>query len=324
MAKNVLVTGAAGKLGNYVSPYLKELGYNVTNFDRVPYPPGSANDNLKLPFVKGELTSLGDCMRAIAHAQPDVIVHLGAIPSNTEIQPAYAQEWDRRVQDGARFIQMYDEDETMKSNVMGTYYLVDAARRLGVKKIVMATSYFVLGIGFRLSGKSFMPEYLPIDENHPCMPEETYALSKLIDEEILKAFSRGYGMKTIALRLLGVYYPDSERHRQMYKFGITVPAATTEKEGYLISNTYQYVDSRDVARAVALSIEAEEGLKDFEAFFIATDTVYKENTTEVIPKRWPMFKDMGKDIKGTDGIISIEKARKLLKYEPMYSWRNNG
>ena len=113
MAKNVLVTGAAGKLGNYVSPYLKELGYNVTNFDRVPYPPGSANDNLKLPFVKGELTSLGDCMRAIAHAQPDVIVHLGAIPSNTEIQPAYAQEWDRRVQDGARFIMMYDEDETM-------------------------------------------------------------------------------------------------------------------------------------------------------------------------------------------------------------------
>lgn len=322
MAKNVLVTGASGNLGNYVSPYLKKKGYNVTNFDIKLPVPGSANDMARIPFVKGDLVSLGDCMRAIAHAQPDVIVHLGAIPYNTEIQPAYAKDYNLYTQNGVRFIQHLDEDETMKTNTMGTFYLMDAARRLGVKRVVAISSYFVLGIGFRISGTPFIPHYLPIDENHPCSPEDTYSLSKLLGEEICKAFTRAYGMNVIVLRLLGVYYPDSDMSKNMYKFNINVPPATDEGNGYISGNTYQYVDARDVARIIELSIEAK-GLNPYEEFFVSTDTVYAENTTEVIAKRWPAFKDMGKDIKGTDGIISIEKAKKLLGYKPAFSWRTS-
>jgi len=318
MAKNILVTGASGKLGNYVSPYLKQKGYNVTNFDKLPQPPGSANVEAGIPFVRGDLLSLGDCMRAIAHAQPDVIVHLGAIPFNTEIQPAYARDY--AFADGARFVQAMDEDETMKVNTMGTYYLMDAAHRMGVKHVVAATSYFVLGIGFRLSGTSFVPEYLPIDEEHPCVPEDTYSLSKLLDEEILKAYTRAYGIRTVALRLLGVYYQDNAWCNDIYKFGITVPEAEDHERDYMISNTYQFVDSRDVARIIELSIEAKN-LAPYEAFFVSTDTEYLEDTTEVIKKRWPSLMEKGRHMKGTEGIISIEKARRLLGYEPAFSWR---
>jgi len=320
MSKRILVTGGSGRLGNYVSPYLKSKGYQVTTFDIQLPVSGSPNDKEKIPFVKGDLLSLGDCMRAIAHAQADVIVHLGAIPFNSEIQPAYAKEYNPYLQNGARFIQRLDEDQTMKTNTMGTYYLLDAARRLGVKKVIFTSTYYVVGIGFRISGTPFIPQYLPIDEEHPCTPEDTYGLSKLLGEEICKAFSRAYGIDVVVLRLLGVYYPDNEFSKKIYNFNINVPPAQNEDEAYIIGNTYQYVDARDIARIIELSIEAQN-LNPYEVFFVATDTVYAESTQEVIAKRWPYLKEMGKNIRGTDGIISIDKARRLLGYEPAYSWR---
>ena len=322
MAKNILVTGASGRLGNIVGPYLKEKGFNVTNFDKLPQNPESLNVKLNIPYIQGDLLSLGDCMRAIAHAQPDVIVHLAAIPNNTELQPAYSREYTW-ASDGARFVQRLSEDETMKVNTMGTYYLLDAARRMGVKDIIAATSYFVLGIGFRISGTSFAPEYLPIDEDHPCSPEDTYSLSKLLNEETMKAFCRAYGMRCIAMRLMGVYHESNELSKKIYKFGINVPDPKENEVDYMISTTYQYVDGRDVAQFIALAIDAK-GLEPFEAFYLATDTIYKDKTVDVIKKRWPSLakKGMGADIKGHDGIISCEKAKKLVGYKPQYSWRD--
>lgn len=322
MYKKVLVTGGSGRLGNYVSPYLKSKGYQVTNFDIQLPAPGSPNERERIPFVKGDLLSLGDCMRAIATAQADVIVHLAAIPYNSEIQLAYAREYNPYLQNGARFIQRLDEDQTMKTNVMGTYYMLDAARRLGVKKFIFISTYYVVGLGFGISGNPFVPQYLPIDEEHPCTPEDTYGLSKLLGEEMCKSFSRAYGIEVVVLRLLGVYYPDDEFSKRIYKFNINVPPAKNKGEEYISGNTYQYVDARDVAKIIELSIEAQN-LNPYEVFFVATDTVYTEDTQEVIAKRWPYLKEMGKNIAGTDGIISIDKARRLLGYTPAYSWRKN-
>ena len=90
--EKVLVTGAAGRLGNFVAPLLKELGYKVTGFDQVPYPPESANAKQGIPFVRGDLTNLGDCMRAVLLSEADAVISLGAIPGNSELQPPYAKE----------------------------------------------------------------------------------------------------------------------------------------------------------------------------------------------------------------------------------------
>jgi nucleoside-diphosphate-sugar epimerase len=190
-----------------------------------------------------------------------------------------------------------------------------------VRQVVAASSYFVLGIGFRVSGRSFIPDYLPMDENHSCKPEDTYSLSKVLGEEIQMAYARAYGIRSVALRLMGVFYPDSEMHRKVYQFNLDVPRRTDAEKAWMDNTTFQYVDARDVARVVELSIEAQ-GLEPFEAFYIATDTMYAQPTVEIIAHHWPGLKEKGAGIKGTDGVISIEKARTKLKYEPRFSWRN--
>lgn len=322
MAKNVLVTGSSGMLGNYVCPYLKDAGYNVCGFDVSLTHSESANAKAGIPFVQGNLTSLGDCLRAIAFAQPDAIVHLGAIRFNTELQHPFAKPYNLKITDGARFIHRLPEDAAMEINTMGTFYVMDAARRMGIKNAIFASSYFVLGIGFRLSGSSYMPDYLPIDENHPLRPEDTYSLSKVLGEEICKSFVRAYDMRVVAMRLLGVYYHDNEVSRNQNKFNITVPEPSPEDKGYLISSTYQYADARDIAVFVKLSIEADK-LDPFEPFFVATDTVYNEPTSVIAPRRWPLLGDKAKDIPGFEGLISTKKAERLLGFKPQYSWRNH-
>ena len=204
--KNVLVTGAAGKLGNYVSEYLHKKGYNVTCTDVVLPKPDSRIAKLKLPFVKGDLLDLGDIMKAIAMAQCGTIVHLGAIPFNVELQPPYDTTPKKGPScGGVRSNYVMPEDNAMKINTMGTFYVMDAARRMGVKNVIAASSYYCYGLGMRISGVPFKPDYLPIDEKHPCTPEDTYSLSKHLGDEIMEAFCRAYDMNGIAMRLMGVY-----------------------------------------------------------------------------------------------------------------------
>jgi nucleoside-diphosphate-sugar epimerase len=322
MAKNVLVTGGSGRLGNYVCSHLKEQGYNVASFDAVPTPPDSANAKAGIPFVQGDLLNLGDCLRAIAFAQPDIIVHLAAITGPTELLPPFAQNAGPST---FRFhTQRQPEDNCMKINTMGTFYVLDAARRMNIKDVIISSSYYATGIGGRLSGTNYSPQYLPVDEEHPCDPEASYALSKYLDEEIAKAFCRAYQMSIIALRYMGVFYQELEWARKVYKFGVNVEPADDKNKGMLVDNTYQYVDARDIANITDLCIQKihNPDLKPFEAFFVSTDTTYLEPTSEVIEKRWPFLKAKAKDIKGTDGIFSIAKAEKLLGYKPAYSWRN--
>ena len=304
MIVNVLITGGAGGCGRYVAAELRDK-YRVTLFDRQT--PAHVLDpwETDLPFVLGDLTSLADCMRAITLAQADAIVHLGAIPWNTERQP------------GQKGAQILPEDETMRVNVMGTYYLMDAARRLGVQKVVMASTFYVLGLGNRISKKPFAVDYLPMDEEHPNRPEDTYSLSKVMGEEILSAFSRAYDIQTVALRLMGVDYP---HRRRSWARGGDVPQAQPGHVGGPIGGTFQYVDALDVAQACRLSLEAE-GLEPFEAFYLASDTTTVEDTRVVVERLYPDLKEMAASLQGHEGMISIEKARRKLGYRPRCSWR---
>lgn len=301
MIKNVLVTGGAGNLGRVVAAELRD-NYEITLFDRVVPQDARISWKTDLPFVLGDLTDLGDCMRAISMSQADAILHLGALAGPTELT-----HWKRQ--------QHAPEDETMRVNTMGTFYIMDAARRLNVKKVAMASTFYVLGLGFRISNNPFVVEYLPIDEKHPCRPESTYGLSKLLGEETLAAFQRSYGIQTAAFRFMGVEYA----HRPGHKFDV-VPDASPNWVGGPKGTTWQYVEARDIALACQLFLDAED-LGQFEAFYLSTDTSLSEDTRDVVERLYPDLKEMAANIKGKEGIISIKKAQEMLGYQPKQSWR---
>mgnify|MGYP005805551945 CR=1 FL=1 len=325
MVKNILITGFSGKLGNFVAPYLQDKGYNIVGTDIVLPNPECENAKRRIPFVKADLLNIGDLMKAIAMAQPDVIIHLGAIPFNSELQPPYDTTPKKGPSlDGVRSNYSMPEDNTMNINTMGMFYILDAARRMGVKNVIAATSYFSYGLGFRLSGEPFVPEYLPIDEEHPCWPEDTYSLSKYLGEEIMKAFTRAYDMNTVAMRLMGVYYHDMERSRAMYDLGQGQSYPETPEDGVITGNTYQYVDARDIAVFTGLAIDKLGKLPNqYEAFNVITDVRFDvPDTKEFYEKRFPTLKDKLDGLREGEGLLSIRKAEEQLGYHPQYSWKN--
>ena len=320
MKRNVLVTGAAGKLGNYVSAYLNKQGYNVTCTDVVLPQPGSKIAKLGLPFVKADLLNIGDLMKAIAMAQPDTIIHLAAITHNVELQPPYDTTPKKGpATGGVHYNYMIPEDAAMEINTMGTFYVMDAARRMGIKNVIAASSYYCYGLGMRISGEPFKPDYLPIDENHPCYPEDTYSLGKQLGDEIMKAFSRAYNMNVIAMRLTGVYYPKVEWCRKCYTFNNDYVVPETEEKGYINGDTHQYVDARDIAYFVGLALDKQ--LPGFEAFNLASDTTFNPDSNSFYAKRFPYIADMCTNFEGHEGFFTTRKAKEMLGYESQYTWR---
>jgi len=306
MTSNVLITGGAGNLGRVVASELRDT-YGITLFDRIPPQRAQIPFETDLPFVLGDLTDLGDCMRAIGLAQADAVIHLGALAGPTEV-----------IARSGRRQQRLPEDETMRVNTMGTFYLMDAARRMGVRKVLFASTFYTLGLGNRISEAPFQVDYLPIDEEHPLRPESTYGLSKALGEEILAAFSRAYGIQTVAFRLMGVVY---QNPKTGWFNPPNRPQADPDRVGGPLGTTWQYVDARDVAQACGLALIAEN-LDPFEAFYLATDTMLDEETRPVVKRCCPDLKEMAAGLTGHDGMVTIEKARRKLGYEPQHSWRN--
>jgi nucleoside-diphosphate-sugar epimerase len=305
MSGSVLITGGAGNLGRYVAQEF-EQNYDVTLFDKMrpdAYTHWGTGSQFvwetKLPLVLGDLTDLGDLMRAITFSQCDTIVHVGAMSNRSELVRGIGGQQQR-----------VPEDETMRVNTMGTFYVMDAARRLGVKKVVMISTLSVTGMHNLLNGEVYQVDYLPIDENHPLRPQSTYGLSKLLGEETLAAFTRGYGIRSVVLRPSGIYYP----HRENMTLGVTPESGSTS------FNPYVYVDARDLAIACRLALDAD-GLDPFEAFYVNTDTVLVEETRPVLERFYPDLKEKMGSLSGHDQAVSIDKARKKLGYEPKHSWR---
>ena len=150
--KKIVVTGGSGKLGTWVIKDLIEHGYEVLNADSKP-PEKSLCDT-----IYTDLRNLGEAYGVLQDA--DAFIHLAAIPV------AFS----------------FPNEVTFQNNVMSTYNILEAAAGLGIKKAVIASSEAVYGIGF--SKELHAPQYLPLDEEHPLLPEDPYGLSKVVSEKI--------------------------------------------------------------------------------------------------------------------------------------------
>jgi nucleoside-diphosphate-sugar epimerase len=281
----VIVTGGSGKLGRAVIRDLVANGYEVLNLDQtLPREPVA-------PTVRIDLTSFGEVADAIMggvdeHRGPfDAVVHLAAIPA-----PG-----------------LFANARTFANNVPSTYNVFEASRLAGIKTVVFASSETVLGLPFDTP-----PPYVPVDEEYYPRPETAYSLGKLLDETMARQFARwDPELKIVGLRFSNVM--DVEDYKAFPSFD-----SDPMKRKW---NLWGYIDARDGAQAVRKAIEAD--FRGFEAFIIANaDTVMSRTNASLMAEVFPGV-ETRPTMSATGTLLSIDKAKRMLDYNPQHSWRNH-
>lgn len=296
----VLVTGVSGRLGPFVVKELEAAGHELVLFSRrEPIP-----EIKHWPWVQGDITVYDDCLRGLEGGGFDAIQHLAAQPNPTDHPGIQA----RSAEQGVPF------DATMRSNIMGLYYLLRAALFNDIGIFVMTGSNCALGHGYRISDKPFPIKYLPIDEMHPSDTEDSYSYSKLAGEMLLASYTSAYDMRTYALRSAGIC--NEERRRAM-------AANVKPVEGW---NTWlwAWVGSEDVASAHRLLMEKAGEIEPHGVYFCnGDDTTILEPSIEIVKKYRPDLLPLVQHLEGHASFLSNCKLRETVGWEHKTSWRQH-
>jgi nucleoside-diphosphate-sugar epimerase len=290
--KRVVVTGGSGKAGRAVVRDLVEHDFSVVNADIV-----APRESLA-PLLAVDLTDFGQTVEALRGA--DVVVHLAAIPAP----------------------RIRSVEETFRINMASTYNVFSAAVMLGLERVVWASSETVLGLPFgRTQARNLLdesavpghvaePDYAPIDEAHPLRPHSSYALSKVLGEEMARQFARWSGLQFIGLRFSAIREPD-----EYAQFPENWSDAHLSEW-----NLWSYVDARDVAQACRLGLTADIG--GAEVFIItAADTAMERSNDELMAECFPRV-TLRDGVGDRESLLSIAKAKSMLGYAPAHSWRD--
>ncbi|MGY1845698.1 NAD-dependent epimerase/dehydratase family protein [Modestobacter sp. SYSU DS0875] len=279
----VAVTGSSGKLGRVVVAHLVEHGWDVLALDRVPSPRADVESAVV------DLTDAGQAVEALGgfdeHGPVDALVHLAAVPAPGLVPNA----------------------TTFANNVTASYNVYTAALRAGVRSIVWASSETVLGLPFDEA-----PPYLPVDEEYPPRPTTTYSLGKTLEEELARQLCRWHpDLSMTGLRFSNVMHPEEYA-------GFPAFDADPRLRRW---NLWGYIDARDGAQAVRRALE--QRLPGPEVFIVANaDTVMSRPTAQLAAEVFPdvpVTRELGEH----ETLLSIEKARRLLGFEPEHSWRDS-
>ncbi|QNE33909.1 NAD-dependent epimerase/dehydratase family protein [Leifsonia shinshuensis] len=279
---DIAVTGGSGKLGRTVVRELRAAGHTVVNLD--------ATGERGSGFVRVDLTDYGQTVDAILgvndlHDGFDAIVHLAAIPA-----PG-----------------ILSDVATFHNNIRVTYNVFQAARRAGIKNVVYASSETVLGLPFDVP-----PPYIPVDEDYPARPESTYSLVKHLEEQMAIELTRwDPSLKIVALRFSNVMEPADYAAFPSYD-------ADARARKW---NLWGYIDARDGAQAIQKALEWDT--TGFDRFIIAAaDTVMSRPNAELVAEVFPGVPLKRDDLDNTETLLSIDKARRVLGYDPQHSWRD--
>jgi nucleoside-diphosphate-sugar epimerase len=282
----VVVTGGSGKLGRAVVDDLVRHGFDVVVLDRLP------PRDPRYPFVRVDFTDFGQVAEALTgiddkFSHVHAVVHLAAIPA-----PG-----------------LTGNAATFVHNATATYHVFQAARVAGIHRVVWASSETLLGLPFNRENP---PPYIPVDEEYPARPTTAYALAKHVEETMATQFCRWDPRLTmVGLRFSNVMEPgDYERFPSF------------DADPLLRSwNLWGYIDARDGAQAVRLALSYPgPGL---EIFVIANaDTVMTRHSVDLAAEVFPDV-PVTRAIGPHDTLLSIDKARRLLGYEPRHTWRDH-
>ncbi len=277
----IAVTGSSGKLGAVVVRTLEAAGHNVIGLD--------VTGQRGPTFVQTDLTDYGQVVDALTavgdrHEGVDALVHLAAVPA-PGLRPDVA---------------------VFHNNILATFNVLWAAARLGITKIVTASSETVQGLPFDVP-----PPYLPVDEAYPARPESAYSLVKHLEETMAIELARWHPDTAItALRFSNVMVPAD--YAEFPEFDADARARKW--------NAWSYIDARDGAQAVLRALEVAPA--GFDHFLIAAaDTVMSRPNAELVAEVFPGVEVRG-ELGVNDSLFSTAKAQRLLGYRPQHSWRD--
>ena len=291
----VLITGATGKLAAYVIRALA-ADHELVLFSRKQ----PAAEFAQYPWVQGDLIDYEACKRAVEGV--DAIQHIGAQP-----WPVDHPQLRARAEE-----QGYTFDATFKTNMLGNYYLMQAAVEAGVKTVVMAGSNCALGHGFRISNTPFPIERLPIDETHPTWPEDSYSFTKRAGEDHLASYTRAYGIRTYVTRIAGICPLDRRQ-----AIAANAKAVTAWSEWL-----WCWVGSEDVADAHRLLMEKADTLPPHDVYFLnADDTTCLEPSQAIVERYRPDLLPLVQGLNGHDSFLNCNKLKGAVGWQHQTSWR---
>ncbi len=293
MQKRILFTGGTGKAGRHVMPWLLDQGHHILNFDRQPF------DHAGIPTLIGDITDAGQVFNAMtthfgfdgfnagqAPGPVDAVVHFAAVP-RVLINP---------------------DNETYRVNVMGTYNVIEAAMKLGIRKVVVASSETTYGVCFAEGDKDF--HQFPLEEDYDVDPMDSYGLSKVVNEHTSRAFATRFKADIYALRIGNVIEP----HEYDRFPGFVADPASRKR------NAWSYIDARDLGQIVHLCLQ-KDGL-GYQVFNAVNDTITADQPTAEFLARWCPGVPVTRPVEGNKAPLSNRKARTVLGFKERHNWRD--
>jgi nucleoside-diphosphate-sugar epimerase len=289
----VLFTGGSGKAGKHVVKYLAGAGHRVLNFDRVPLRMAGVGD------LVGDICDAGQVYSAMsAHIDGaemdsgaarvfDAVVHFAAVPA-AMLQP---------------------DNETYRVNVMGTYNVLEAACKMGIKKVIIASSETTYGLCF--SNGVVDPKVLPLEEDYDIDPMDSYGMSKKVNEVTARSFQRRFGTDIYALRIGNVIEP-AEYRTKFPEFFVD--------PGQRRRIAFSYVDARDLGQIVDLAL-GRDGL-GFQVFNACNDTnSVCQSNQELLARFFPKV-PLSRPVGAYESLLSNRKIREVLGFKEAHNWRD--
>lgn len=289
----ILFTGGTGKAGKYSIQYLLDQGHQVVNVDLKP---------LNMPGVNtliADITDSGQMFNVMTSyawfdeleagtGVPtfDAVVHFAAVPR----------------------ILINPDNETFRVNTVGTYNVIEAAVKLGIKKVIIASSETTYGICF--SDGQTNPKSLPLEEDYDVDPMDSYGLSKVVNEQTARSFQRRSGIDIYALRIGNVIEP--HEYEALFPYYFKHPEVRRR-------NAFCYIDARDLGQIVDLCLK-KDGL-GFQIFNAGNDHNGAIIPSNELAARFfpgvPLTRELGEH----EALFSNRKIKEVLGFHEEHNWR---
>jgi nucleoside-diphosphate-sugar epimerase len=282
--KTVVVTGGSGRLGSQIVSDLIKNGYDVISLD-MKTASTSLDGSERLKTVVVDLMKYEEVEGAMREG--DALIHLAAY-ADPYCQPAPV---------------------IFSNNTVGTYNVLEAAMKWEYGKAVIASSESIYG--FPWAPRPLDPYYFPVDEQHPLIPQDWYALSKQANEITADMINRRTGMQVVSLRLSSLLTPE----------GYSYFYSRLEDPAQVRRILWSYIDIRDAASACILAMELN-GLGSVKLNITADETFSDLASTTLIQTYFPEVSDIRRPFESFEALYSNSKAKELLGWKPQYYWRD--